>query len=81
MSAHVMFPTCDKAYRVSYGLADFLNDVAEDFSIRYASIEKTPRVLRRLRKTAAAGGEDAEVAERMLQELIRDGAVEVFIST
>lgn len=80
MSVHVMFPTCDKAYRVSWELGDFLNDVMEDFSIRYGCIEKTPRVLRRLRKAAAAGGEEAEVAKRMLEELKRDGAVEVFIS-
>ena len=80
MSAHVMFPRCDKAYRVSWELADFLNDVMEDFSIRYGSVEKTPRVLRRLRKAAAVGGEDAEVAERMLEELKRDGGVELFIS-
>jgi plasmid rolling circle replication initiator protein Rep len=80
MGVDVMFPKCDGCYRVSWRFADFLNDALEDFSIRYGVIEASPRVRRRLRRLAAGDGEDAEVAQRMLEDMNRDGAVELFVS-
>ena len=80
MSVHVMFPRYDGMYRVSWELADFLSDAMQDFTIRYGCIQSSPYVLRRLRRAAAAGNQDAELARRMLEELEKDGAVEVFVS-
>ena len=80
MGVDVMFPKCDGCHRVSWKFADFLNDVMDDFSIRYGLIEASPRVLRRLRRAAAGDGEDAEVARRILEEMGKDGAVELFVS-
>lgn len=80
MGIDVMFPTCDKVYRISWELGGFLNEHMADFSIRYGYVEQSDEVVGRLKDMAQSGQRDAEAAKRILQELETMGAVELFIS-
>lgn len=80
MGTDLMFPTCDKVYRVSPELGGFLNEHMEDFSIRYGYIQQSGEITRHLREVARSGERDAEAARRILQELEGIGAAELFLS-
>lgn len=79
MSWDVQINPQAEALHISYELVEALDELVEDFNIRYCALEPSPQAIAALRRVHAQSQEEQQAIDQIVAELERGEPVELLI--